>query len=213
MCNAEFIPHRPIIKFRIAEVSIPLMYPFECTRCRKRHYAQSKRMVQCCEDAPVQPLVSICLLIPTKLEPTFKVVHTTPLQTPLPGPNGQKWATACNSSIKPQVTTTYAPACTCYKCKAWWDEQLRKAEEPEQEDDFSVEDLNLKGVEYIDEDDPSNSFSFPPPPPEKSLGGKDSINSKTPDELIEEQKNLQRKEKLTKIVQTRKTLAQELKLK
>lgn len=210
MCNAEFIPHRPIIKFRIAEVSIPLMYPFECTRCRKRHYAQSKRMVQCCEDAPVQPLVSICLLIPTKLEPTFKVVHTTPLQTPLPGPNGQKWATACNSSIKPQVTTTYGPACTCYKCKAWWDEQLRKAEEPEQKKEEQVP-VDLKGVDFVDEDNPENSFSFPPP--EKILTGKSSIRPKTPDEIIEEYHNLQKTEKLTKIVQTRKTLAQELRFK
>ena len=186
------------------------MYPFECTRCRKRHYAQSQRMIKCCEDAPVQPLVNICLLIPTQLEPTFKVVHTTPINTPLPGPNGQKWSTACNSSVKPLVTTSYGPACTCFKCKQWLEaQQLKEEPQPEQEED-QLEDL--KGVEFIDEEDPSNSFYFSPPP-ENELSRKSSKNSKTPDEILEEFDSLQKKEKLTKIIQNRKSLVQELDLK
>lgn len=131
------------------------MFLFECSKCRKRTYHPSRRLAQCCEGASFEQLVNICLLIPKELEPTFRVVTKSPEASPLKIVPNQEWVTACNLSELPKMRTASIEACTCYKCKNWIDNRIKRLQ---LESEAKALENMLKTIDYIDEENPENSI-------------------------------------------------------
>lgn len=131
------------------------MSPFECTRCRKISYHPSQRMASCCENKSLLQLTSICFLIPSNKEPTFKVVHKSPSSGALKLTSpGQEWATACNAVTIPRVTTLEESAVTCYKCRKWIekrDKEIQARQEFESVESF-IKDSKLENTDSDTDD-------------------------------------------------------------
>jgi hypothetical protein len=181
------------------------MYPFDCSICRKRVYAPSKRLASCCEDAIFYDIVNICLMIPAKVEPTFHVVNTIPENTPLPAPSGTKLVSACNSPKLPKFTTGSEVAVTCYKCKQWMDLSKKKVQiQKEQE---ALESL-LDGVEFVDEENPENSFKAKVQSVKKI--DPSSLTHEKSNEILDKLKSLHDEAKKRKMLFERQTMLQEL---
>lgn len=181
------------------------MYPFDCSICKKRVYAPSKRLATCCEDAVFHELVSICLLIPSKLEPTFHVVNVIPENTPLPAPSGTKLVSACNSPKLPKHTTGFHKAATCYKCLEWCNLQKQKLEI---EKETKALEMALDGVEFIDEDNPENSFKAKVEEVKKV--DPNTLTPQKSNEILDKLKSLHDEAKIRKMLIQRQTLLQEL---
>lgn len=178
------------------------MYPFECSKCRNRIYAPSLRLASCCTGAKLIPLVNICLLVPLEKMETNTHVHTTGESMLSRG--GQKWCTACNASSLPKYVTPVIQAATCHKCLETY-KQYKEKEEVKKEVS-SLEDI-LKGIEFIDEENPDNSFKSEI----KEL--KKEINSSEPaktQEIFEKLKSLHEKMNHRKIVNARLQKLQEI---
>jgi len=131
------------------------MFKFRCSKCNKDTYHPSQRLAECCEGAVMAQLVNICLLLPKEQAPTHKLYSKNGNSFALKMTPGQEWVTACNSSSKPRVVTTYPEASTCYKCNQWL-ESNQKTNLARQELG-SLEEF-MKTVDFEDEEDPQNSF-------------------------------------------------------
>lgn len=180
------------------------MYPFECSKCRNRVYAASGRLASCCTGASYNPLVSICLLVPIDKMEGNHHIHTT--QGSLFGSGGQKWCTACNASSLPKVTTPLVQAATCFKCL----EVYKNLKEKQN----IVNELNsietaFNGIEFIDEDNPENSFKSELSEVRKEL--KEASISEY-DKILEKIKNLHEKLNHRMMVSARLQKLQEIKL-
>lgn len=181
------------------------MYPFDCSICRKRVYAPSKRLASCCEGATFFDIANICLLIPASKEPTFNVVNTIPNNTPLPAANGAKGVTACNSPKLPKHTTAFEIATTCYKCLEWC--KLQKQKNQIQKEQKALENL-LNGVEFIDEENPENSFKAKVQSVKKI--DPSSLTHEKSNEILDKLKSLHDEAKKRKMLFERQTMLQEL---
>lgn len=181
------------------------MYPFDCSMCRKRVYAPSKRLATCCENAVFYEITNICFMIPSKLEPEFHVVNTIPENTPLPAPAGMKMVTACNSPKLPKYTTGSELAVTCHKCLEWCKLQKQKVQiEKEQKALVSM----LDGVEFIDEENPENSFKAKIEEVKKV--DPKTLTPQKSNEILDKLKSLHDEAKIRKMLIQRQILLQEL---
>lgn len=185
------------------------MFAFECQKCRRRMFHPSQRLAKCCEGAKQTQLVNICLLIPVNDEPKNRVVHITGNNPSLMAPSGQKWATACNSTSLPQVTTTVPRACTCYRCRKWVEakEKLSLAKQEME----SLEEF-MKTVDIEDEENPENSIKGKVEEIQKSFPTANTIPSiEDVDALLTKIQNLNRMSKERKILTNQIQLKEELK--
>lgn len=182
-----------------------MLYPFECSRCRKRIYSPSKRFAKCCEDASMIEMVNICYMIAHSAAPSHTVVHTVPEKTPLPAASGTKCVTACNAKTKPKFSASHHSAVTCKKCLEWIESrQLKQTIKNERK--FILE--ALEGVVFVDEDDPTNSFRSKIEEV-KNINVDDNM-IQDPKKLLETLRNLHENKNFRNILQQRKQLLQEL---
>lgn len=185
------------------------MYPFECTKCKKRFYAPSERLAVCCDNAKPLPLVNICLLLPIEYAPDHHVIHTVASNTVLPTQNGKPCVTACNSRIKPKIATGFVHAATCRKCLDWV-ENYKKAQLVKRE--LDAMEYYAKNVEFVDEENPENNFQSEVDTIREKVT-KSLSDFKNFDEIMEEVKNLHNRTKNRMMLQNRNLKIQELKTK
>lgn len=99
-------------------------YPFRCKNCEKIHYSQNILVEpKCCENAGMDRLVSVCLLIPAKEGQV--PIHTT--QRSDLANHETKWVLACGATVLPSNFTDYPPACSCKKCREYVESLYQKA--------------------------------------------------------------------------------------
>jgi hypothetical protein len=184
------------------------MQAFECSRCRKTTYHPSQRMASCCDGSHMEPLVSICYLIPASEEPTFKVVHTSPTNSVVKLSNpGGSWATACNASVLPKVRTAYPQAVTCYKCNQWLERRSKQAQALQELE--SVESF-MKDSKLEDSDEDSIVLELGEV--RKELEQPSKINSlEELNAVLTKIENLHKMTKERKLVRNRLQLLQEIK--
>ena len=164
-------------------------------------------MASCCDGSPMQQLVSICYLIPASEEPDFKVVHVSPVSSPVKMTNpGGSWATACNSPVLPKVRTASPSAVTCYKCNQWLEKRSKQAQalqELESVESF-IKDSKL-------EDDDEDSIVFELGEVRKELEQPSKINSlEELNAVLTRIENLHKMTKERKLVRNRLQLLQEI---
>jgi len=150
-------------------------------------------------------LVNICYMLAQAAAPTHTVVHTVPEKTPLPAASGTKCVTACNAKTKPRHSASHHTAVTCKKCLDWIEaNQLRRTAENERK--YILEALD--GIEFVDEDDPTNSFRSTIE--EVKNSDPNSEVMKDPKKLLEMLRNLHENRNFRNILEQRKKLLQEL---
>jgi len=182
-------------------------YPFECCKCRKRIYAPSKRFAKCCEGASVLELVNICYLMQQSQAPNHNVVYTVAEGTPMTTAYGVKCVTACNAKTKPAYTAAHPIAVTCKKCLEWLKtNKLLKTIVNERKYVLDA----MEGVEFIDEDDPDNSFKSKIEEVKK-IDPKSIGSIPEADKILETLKSLSEDKKLRKILQQRRQIVDNLK--
>jgi hypothetical protein len=116
------------------------MYPFECSKCRKRVHAQSASKAVCCENANFQPLVNICLLVVEKELDKQPIVHVSG-PSPLPSPIGARWGVACGAKKLPAVTTRLVEATTCKRCLDWYEKKVKELTEKAYQESIEYEEV------------------------------------------------------------------------
>lgn len=140
--------------------------------------------------------------------PTHTVVHIVPENTPLPAANGAKCVTACNAKTKPRFSASHISAVTCKKCLEWV-ESRKSARIIENERKYILD--KLEGVEFVDEDEPAQSFRSTVEEVKKIDTSLSDFGN--PKEILDKLKSLHESEYFRKLVGQRKFLLQELKTK
>lgn len=137
--------------------------------------------------------------------PTHIIIHTVPEKTPLPAASGTKCVTACNAKTKPRVSASHESAVTCKKCLDWIEaRQLSSTIRNERQ--FILD--AMEGIEFVDEDDPTNSFRSQIDEIKKIDTTKDTFED--PKKLLENLRSLHENRNFRNILEQRKQLLQEL---
>ena len=139
--------------------------------------------------------------------PEHTVVFTVAENAPMTTAYGVKCVTACNAKVKPVYTASHPSAATCKKCLEWINKKklLRTIAN---ERSYLLE--AMKGVEFVDEDDPDNSFKSKIEEVKKvDLRSIESVPEA--DKILETLKSLSEDRKLRKILQQRQQIVGNLK--